>query len=57
MSGWGAGIISVHYLIGNTSPINSINAIGLLIAGIGLAITIVSFSFIKGNWDFEVIEE
>lgn len=56
-TGWGAGIISVHYLIGNSSPINSVNAIGLVIAVIGMGITIASFSSMKGQWDFEVIEE
>lgn len=57
LSGWGAGIISVHYLIGNSSPINYINGIGLLIAIIGMGITITSFSSMKGQWNFEVIEE
>lgn len=56
-SGWGAGIISVHYLIGNSSPINSINGVGLIIAIIGMGITITAFSSMKGQWDFEVIED
>jgi len=57
MSGWGAGMISVHYVIGNSSPINSINALGLLLAVIGMGIVIVSLSKLKGQWSFEVIEE
>lgn len=57
MTGWGAGMISVHYIIGNSSPINSINAIGLLIAVIGMGITIVTLAKLKGSWSFEVIEE
>ena len=31
LSGWGGGMVSVHYLIGNSFPINSINAVGKLI--------------------------
>lgn len=57
LSGWGAGMVSVHYLIGNSSPINSINAVGLTIAVIGMGMAIVSLSKLKGSWDFEVIEE
>ena len=56
-SGWGAGIISVHYMIGNSSPLNSINAIGLIIAVVGLGITIGSFAALKGQWSFEVVED
>jgi hypothetical protein len=48
MAGWGAGMISVHYLIGNSSPINSVNAVGLIIAFTGLAIVIKTLSTLKG---------
>ena len=57
LTGWGAGMISVHYVIGNSSPINSVNAIGLLLAVIGMGIVIVSLSKLKGQWSFEVIDE
>jgi hypothetical protein len=57
LSGFGGGMISVHYIIGNSSPINSINALGLVVAVIGMGITIVTLSKLKGKWDFEVIEE
>ena len=57
LTGFGAGILSVHYIIGNSSPINSINAIGLIISVIGMGLTIVTLSKLKGAWSFEVIEE
>jgi len=41
-------MISVHYLIGNSSPINSVNAVGLIIAFTGLAIVIKTLSTLKG---------
>jgi len=55
IAGWGGGILSVHYIIGNSSPINSINAIGMGLIVVGLAVTIKSLSVIKPY--FEVIEE
>lgn len=57
LSGFGGGMISVHYIIGNSSPINSINALGLVVAVIGMGITIASLSKLKGVWSFEVVEE
>lgn len=48
MAGWGAGMISVHYIIGNSSPINTINALGLIIAFTGLSIVIKTLSTLKG---------
>jgi len=45
--GWGAGMLSVGYMIGVTNPINSINAIGLILAGLGFAIFIKMLSLIK----------
>lgn len=57
LTGWGAGIISVHYIIGNSSPINSINAVGLIVAMIGFTLTIASLIKMKGILDFSVIEE
>ena len=47
MVGWGGGMISVGYMIGQSTPINSINAIGLIIAGLGFAIVIKTLSTIK----------
>ncbi len=57
LTGWGAGIISVHYIIGNSSPINSINAVGLIIAMIGFGLTIISLTKMKTVLDFKVVEE
>ena len=57
VSGWGAGIISVHYIIGNSSPINTVNAVGIIIAGIGLVITIGTIRKLKGFWQFEEVLE
>ena len=55
--GWGAGMVSVHYLIGNSSPINSVNAVGLIVSMIGFALTISSLIKMKGVLDFKVVEE
>lgn len=44
---WGGGMLSVHYLIGNDNPINTINAFGLIITGLGFAIMIKSLAVIK----------
>lgn len=52
---WGGGMLSVHYIIGNTSPLNTINAFGLIIAGLGFAITIKSLSVLRKY--IEVIRE
>ena len=45
--GWGGGMVSVGYIIGQSSPINTINALGLIIAGLGFAIVIKTLSTIK----------
>ena len=45
--GWGGGMVSVGYLIGQSSPINTVNALGLIIAGLGFAIVIKTLSTIK----------
>ena len=53
-------MISVGYMIGDTNPINTINAFGLIILGLGLAITIATIRGIKKdlvNGDLEVTEE
>ncbi len=53
-------MLSVGYMIGDTNPINTINAFGLIILGLGLAITIVTIRGIKKdlvNGDLEVTEE
>ena len=53
-------MISVGYMIGDVNPINTINAFGLIILGLGLAITIVTIRGIKKdlvNGDLEVTEE
>lgn len=55
--GWGAGIISVHYIIGNSSPINSINGVGLIVTMIGFGLTIASLIKMKDVLDFSVVEE
>ena len=60
LSGWGGGMISVGYIIGDVNPINTINAFGLIILGLGLAITIATIRGIKKdlvNGDLEVTEE
>ena len=44
---WGGGMLSVGYMIGDTNPINTVNAFGLIIAGLGFAITIKSLSVLK----------
>lgn len=57
LTGWGAGMVSVHYLIGNSSPINTVNAVGLAVAMIGMGILIPALTKLKGQWSFEVIED
>lgn len=52
---WGGGMLSVGYLIGSLNPINTVNALGLIITGLGFAITIKSLSVIKKY--IEVVEE
>lgn len=53
--GWGGGMLSVGYMIGDTNPINTINAFGLIITGLGLAITIKCLSIFKKY--VEIVEE
>ena len=52
VSGWGAGVLSVHYLIGNAYPLNSINAVGILFLGVGLGMTLYGIIKLKGVWNF-----
>jgi len=54
LTGWGAGMISVHYFIGNSSPINTVNAVGLIIAVIGFGLTIVSLNKLKTVMEFKI---
>lgn len=54
LSGWGGGILSVGYLIGATNPINSINALGLTLAVIGMAMIIISLSKLKRLLEIQV---
>lgn len=44
---WGGGMLSVGYLIGDSNPINTVNAFGLIVSGLGFAITIKSLSVLK----------
>lgn len=52
---WGGGMLSVGYLIGSMNPINTVNAFGLIIAGLGFAITIKSLSILKNY--IKIVEE
>lgn len=52
LAGWGGGMVSVNYMIG-APVINTINALGLIVLGLGLAITIKMLSTIK-KIDLEV---
>jgi len=52
---WGGGMLSVGYMIGDQNPINTVNAFGLIIAGLGFAITIKSLSVLKSF--IEVVRE
>lgn len=55
LAAWGGGILSVGYIVGDTNPINTINAFGLILAGLGMAIIIKSLSILKKY--IEVVEE
>ena len=55
ISGWGGGMVFVGWMIGNTNPINTPNAIGLILVGLGLAIMIKTLSTIR-KVDFEIDE-
>ena len=47
LAGWGAGILSVGYIIGATNPLNSVNALGLLLTVVGLSMVIISLSKLR----------
>jgi hypothetical protein len=47
IASWGGGMLFVGFMIGDTNPINTVNAFGLILAGLGLAITIKSLSVLK----------